>query len=45
MPTDMQVINSIQTSDSRTLYIPDNFFMSADGGGAGNNWASGEPHA
>ena len=44
MPTDMQVINSIQTSDSRNLYNPENFFMSADGGGAGNNWASGEPH-
>jgi tubulin gamma len=42
---DMQVINSIQTSDSRNLYNPENFFMSADGGGAGNNWASGEPHA
>ena len=36
-----QVINSIQSGDSRSLYNPENFFMSPDGGGAGNNWASG----
>ena len=29
-----RVINSIQTSDSRNLYNPENFFMSPDGGGA-----------
>ena len=40
-----RVINSIQTSDSRNLYNPENFFMSPDGGGAGNNWASGYQQA
>lgn len=36
-----RVINSIQTSDIRNLFNPENIFMSKEGGGAGNNWASG----
>lgn len=44
-----RVINSIQTSDIRNLFNPENIFVSKDGGGAGNNWASGftqgEAHA
>jgi tubulin gamma len=36
-----RVINSIRSSDLKNLYNPENFWMSADGGGAGNNWASG----
>lgn len=34
-----RVINSIQTSEYRNLYNPENFFMDQDG--AGNNWAKG----
>ena len=36
-----RVINSIQASSQRALYNQENFYMSAAGGGAGNNWASG----
>lgn len=36
-----RVINSIQTSDIRNLFNPENIFISKEGGGAGNNWASG----
>ena len=36
-----RVIHSIQTSDYRNLYNPENIFMSKEGGGAGNNWAKG----
>jgi len=36
-----RVINAIQQSDFRHLYNPENFYISPDGGGAGNNWASG----
>jgi hypothetical protein len=36
-----RVINSIQTSDIRNLFNPENIWMSKEGGGAGNNWASG----
>lgn len=36
-----RVINGIQTSDIRNLFNPENIFMSKEGGGAGNNWASG----
>jgi len=36
-----RVINSIQTSDMRNLYNPENIWCSEHGGGAGNNWASG----
>lgn len=35
------VINTIQTSDIRNLFNPENIFISKEGGGAGNNWASG----
>eukprot|EP01052_Picozoa_sp_SAG31_P003155 SAG31_NODE_119_length_23948_cov_9.957105_2_plen_162_part_00 len=35
----------IQTSDFKNLYNPENFWMSPDGGGAGNNWASGYQQA
>ena len=36
-----RVINSIQSSDMRSLYNPENIWLSEHGGGAGNNWASG----
>eukprot|EP01027_Heterolobosea_sp_BB2_P013002 GEZU01018794.1.p1 GENE.GEZU01018794.1~~GEZU01018794.1.p1 ORF type:complete len:401 (+),score=46.47 GEZU01018794.1:39-1205(+) len=36
-----RVINTIQNSAYRNLYNPENIFISSDGGGAGNNWASG----
>lgn len=35
------MINSIQNSDIRNLFNAENIFISKDGGGAGNNWASG----
>lgn len=35
------MINSIQTSDIRNLFNPENIYISKEGGGAGNNWASG----
>lgn len=35
------VINNIMRSAYRDLYNPENIFVSSDGGGAGNNWASG----
>jgi tubulin gamma len=35
------VINGIQTSDIANLFNPENIFISKEGGGAGNNWASG----
>ena len=35
------VINAIQNSEIRNLFNPENVFVSAHGGGAGNNWASG----
>ncbi|KAL8448929.1 hypothetical protein Emag_003781 [Eimeria magna] len=40
-----RVINAIQTSEYRHLYNPENFFVSKDGGGAGNNWGSGYAQA
>uniref|UniRef100_A0A0G4IFH2 Tubulin gamma chain n=1 Tax=Chromera velia CCMP2878 TaxID=1169474 RepID=A0A0G4IFH2_9ALVE len=40
-----RVIHSIQNSDYRNLYNPENFFVSKEGGGAGNNWASGYTQA
>ncbi|OEH80613.1 tubulin gamma chain [Cyclospora cayetanensis] len=40
-----RVINTIQTSEYRHLYNPENFFVSKDGGGAGNNWGSGYAQA
>jgi len=36
-----RVIHSIQNSPYRDLYNQENFFIARDGGGAGNNWASG----
>eukprot|EP00878_Enallax_costatus_P035908 GHUV01040158.1.p1 GENE.GHUV01040158.1~~GHUV01040158.1.p1 ORF type:complete len:135 (+),score=33.89 GHUV01040158.1:216-620(+) len=36
-----RVINTIQTSDIANLFNPENIFISKEGGGAGNNWASG----
>ena len=35
----------IQSGDFKNLYNPENFWMSPDGGGAGNNWASGYQQA
>ena len=35
------MINGIQTSDIANLFNPENIFISKEGGGAGNNWASG----
>ena len=36
-----RVVNGIQSSAYRDLYNPENFYVAGDGGGAGNNWASG----
>lgn len=36
-----RVINSIMNSPYSKLYNQENVFLSKDGGGAGNNWASG----
>jgi hypothetical protein len=36
-----RVINGIKTGDFRKLYNPENFLVDTQGGGAGNNWASG----
>lgn len=36
-----RVIHGIQNSPYRDLYNQENFFVAPDGGGAGNNWASG----
>ena len=36
-----RVINSILSSPYKSLYNPENFYVSSEGGGAGNNWASG----
>ncbi|RLN93864.1 hypothetical protein BBJ28_00002391 [Nothophytophthora sp. Chile5] len=41
MDLEPRVINAISTSGFRNLYNPENFFVSKEGGGAGNNWASG----
>ena len=35
------MINGIRSSAYKNLYNPENFYISSDGGGAGNNWASG----
>ena len=40
-PCKRRVINSIQNSDIKNLFNPENVFLSKHGGGAGNNWASG----
>ena len=36
-----RVINNILQSPYANLYNPENIYLSADGGGAGNNWAYG----
>eukprot|EP00004_Rigifila_ramosa_P002548 TRINITY_DN12678_c0_g1_i2.p1 TRINITY_DN12678_c0_g1~~TRINITY_DN12678_c0_g1_i2.p1 ORF type:complete len:477 (-),score=86.76 TRINITY_DN12678_c0_g1_i2:21-1427(-) len=36
-----RVLQSIRTSAYKNLYNHENFFLRGDGGGAGNNWASG----
>ncbi|KAL4589992.1 hypothetical protein LXL04_002908 [Taraxacum kok-saghyz] len=36
-----RVINGIQTGEYRDLYNHENIFISQEGAGAGNNWASG----
>lgn len=36
-----QVINSILNGPYASLYNPENIFLSKEGGGAGNNWATG----
>ena len=41
MDLEPRVINSILTSEYRSLYNQENVFVASDGGGAGNNWASG----
>ncbi len=35
------MINTIQSSQYANLYNPENIFISKEGGGAGNSWASG----
>lgn len=40
-----QVIDSIKNGPYKNLYSPENFYMSSDGSGAGNNWAIGYHHA
>lgn len=41
MDLEPRVINGIQTGEFRDLYNQENVFISSDGSGAGNNWASG----
>jgi len=41
MDLEPRVINGILNSDYRHLFNHENIFVSKDGGGAGNNWASG----
>jgi len=36
-----RVVNSIKNGNYRSLYNPENFFISEEGGGAGNNWGVG----
>lgn len=36
-----RVINGIQSGEYRDLYNHENIFISQEGAGAGNNWASG----
>ena len=40
-----RVINSIQTSDFKHFYNPENVFISKEGSGAGNCWATGYANA
>ena len=41
MDLEPRVIESIKNSDYKSLFNPENMFCSKEGGGAGNNWASG----
>lgn len=36
-----RVVNAIQAGEHRDLFNPENVFVAKEGGGAGNNWASG----
>eukprot|EP01006_Ploeotia_vitrea_P063044 TRINITY_DN84847_c0_g1_i1.p1 TRINITY_DN84847_c0_g1~~TRINITY_DN84847_c0_g1_i1.p1 ORF type:complete len:451 (-),score=48.34 TRINITY_DN84847_c0_g1_i1:104-1456(-) len=36
-----RVINQIRTGEYKNLYNPENFYLSSDGSGAGNNWGVG----
>jgi len=36
-----RVVNTIMNSEYKKLYNPENIYVAKDGGGAGNNWASG----
>lgn len=36
-----RVITTVQNSEYKNLFNSENFYISKDGGGAGNNWASG----
>ena len=40
-----RVINGIKTSDHKQLFNTENMYVSRQGGGAGNNWASGYSQA
>ena len=40
-----RVINSIQSSDFKHFYNPENIFISREGSGAGNCWATGYANA
>jgi len=39
-----RVINGIKNSDHKRLFNNENMYVSQQGGGAGNNWASGYSH-
>ena len=41
MDLEPRVINNIMNSEYKKLYNPENVYVAKDGGGAGNNWASG----
>jgi tubulin gamma len=36
-----RVVNKLSNQHQQTFFNPENIFVAADGGGAGNNWASG----
>ncbi len=36
-----RVVNKLKNGKYKDLFNPENFFVAQDGGGAGNNWASG----
>ena len=40
-----RVINAIQSSDFKSFYNPENIFISKEGSGAGNCWATGYEYA